>query len=174
MSLIGERYKLGVWQDPGPAYARWDWRGKTRDQLFDRQRDPQETHNLIGRPEVAVVEKELRDALDQAVGRILDKLEQVGLTRKTVFFFFANNGAHPENSSENGALRDYKWSHYEGGMRVPFLSAYPGVFPAGLTYSEAVSTLDIFPTVPRSCSISSGMSARNTTSPQRSLRVSKS
>lgn len=62
-TVIGERYKLGVWQDPGPAYARWDWRGKTRDQLYDRQSDPQERNNLIGKPEVAAVEKELRDAL---------------------------------------------------------------------------------------------------------------
>ena len=62
-TVIGERYKLGVWQDPGPAYARWDWRGKTRDQFFDRQSDPQERNNLIGKPEVAAVEKALRDAL---------------------------------------------------------------------------------------------------------------
>ncbi len=87
------------------------------------------------------------DALDGAVGRILDKLEQSGLAKDTVIFFFADNGAHPENRSENGALRDYKWSHFEGGIRVPFLAAYPGVFPAGLEYSNPVSTLDIFPTV---------------------------
>jgi arylsulfatase A-like enzyme len=87
------------------------------------------------------------DALDEAVGRILDKLEQSGLAKDTVIFFFADNGAHPENRSENGVLRDYKWSHFEGGIRVPFLAAYPGVFPAGLEYSNPVSTLDIFPTV---------------------------
>lgn len=86
-------------------------------------------------------------ALDQAVGRILDKLKQTGLDQKTMIFFFSDNGAHPENRSENGALRDYKWSHFEGGLRIPFLVAYPGVFPAGLEYSKPVSTLDIFPTV---------------------------
>lgn len=86
-------------------------------------------------------------ALDQAVGRILDKLQQSGLSKNTIVFFFADNGAHPENRSENGVLRDYKWSHFEGGIRVPFLAAYPDVFPAGLEYSNPVSTLDIFPTV---------------------------
>lgn len=86
-------------------------------------------------------------ALDQAVGRVLDKLEQSGLAKNTIVFFFADNGAHPENRSENGVLRDYKWSHFEGGIRVPFLAAYPGVFPAGLEYSNPVSTLDVFPTV---------------------------
>lgn len=86
-------------------------------------------------------------ALDQAVGRILDKLKQTGLDKRTMVFFFADNGGHPENRSENLPLRDYKWSVYEGGIRVPFLAAYPGVFPAGLTFTNPVSTLDIFPTV---------------------------
>jgi arylsulfatase A-like enzyme len=86
-------------------------------------------------------------ALDEAVGRILDKLHQTGLAKNTIVFFFGDNGAHPENRSDNGALRDYKWSHFEGGIRVPFLAAYPGVFPAGLEYAKPVSTLDIFPTV---------------------------
>lgn len=86
-------------------------------------------------------------ALDEAVGRILDALQKNGLAKDTVIFFFGDNGAHPENRSENGALRDYKWSHFEGGIRVPFFAAYPGVFPAGLEYQQPVSTLDIFPTV---------------------------
>ena len=86
-------------------------------------------------------------ALDQAVGRILDKLKQDKLDQKTIIFFFADNGAHPENRSESLPLRDYKWTVYEGGIRVPFLAAYPGVFPAGLTYSHPVCSFDIFPTV---------------------------
>jgi arylsulfatase A-like enzyme len=86
-------------------------------------------------------------ALDEAVGRILDKLQQTGLARKTMVFFFGDNGGHPENRSENFPLRDYKWSLFDGGIRVPFLAAYPGVFPEGLTFSHPVSTLDIFPTV---------------------------
>lgn len=86
-------------------------------------------------------------ALDEAVGRILDKLKQTGLEKNTILFLFADNGGHPENRSENLPLRDYKWTVYEGGIRVPFLAAYPGVFPAGLTFTQPVSSLDIFPTV---------------------------
>ena len=52
-------------------------------------------------------------------------------------------------------LRDYKWTVYEGGIRVPFLAMYPGVFPASLTFSNAVSTLDIFPT----CAALTGIAA---------------
>ena len=86
-------------------------------------------------------------ALDQAIGRILDKLQQTGLASNTIVFLFADNGGHPENRSENLPLRDYKWSVYEGGIRVPFLAAYPGVFPAGLVYTNPISSLDIYPTV---------------------------
>jgi arylsulfatase A-like enzyme len=86
-------------------------------------------------------------ALDEAVGRIFDKLEQAGVAGRTAVFLFADNGGHPENRSENGALRDYKWTHYEGGIRVPFVAACPGVLPAGRVYDRPVSTLDIFPTV---------------------------
>ena len=86
-------------------------------------------------------------ALDEAVGRILDTLRDNGLERSTVVFFFSDNGGHPENRSESLPLRDYKWSLYEGGIRVPFLASYPGVFPAGLTFDQPVSSLDIFPTV---------------------------
>lgn len=62
-TVISERYKLGVWTDPGPKHKAWDWRGKTRDQLYDRERDPQELRNLAGTPAVADIEKELRQAL---------------------------------------------------------------------------------------------------------------
>jgi arylsulfatase A-like enzyme len=85
-------------------------------------------------------------ALDEAVGRILDKLQQCDLEKKTIVFFLADNGGHPENRSENQPLRDYKWSAYEGGLRVPFLASYPGVFPAGIDFPEPVSSLDIFAT----------------------------
>ncbi|MDA9555466.1 sulfatase-like hydrolase/transferase [Pelobium sp.] len=85
-------------------------------------------------------------ALDQAVGRILDKLKATKLDKNTIVFFIGDNGGHPENRSENLPLRDYKWSTYEGGIRVPFFAMYPGVFPAGLNYKKPVSSLDIFKT----------------------------
>jgi len=55
-------------------------------------------------------------ALDQAVGRILDKLHQTALDRRNIVFFFSDNGGHPENRSENLPLYGYKWSTYEGGF----------------------------------------------------------
>ncbi|WP_414660331.1 sulfatase family protein [Horticoccus sp. 23ND18S-11] len=85
-------------------------------------------------------------ALDEGVGRILDALQAAGIDRNTIVLFFGDNGGHPENRSESRPLRDYKWSLYEGGIRVPFLASYPGTFPAGRTFSHPVSTLDLFAT----------------------------
>lgn len=64
VTIIGKRYKLGVWQDPGRRYAQWDFR-KHGDMLFDRKTDPLETKNLAGKPALAAEEKHLRAALAQ-------------------------------------------------------------------------------------------------------------
>ena len=47
-------------------------------------------------------------ALDQAVGRILDKLAETKLDKKTIIFFIGDNGGHPENRSENFSRTDAK------------------------------------------------------------------
>lgn len=60
VSVITDRYKLGVWIDPTPRYAQRDFRKRCPDMLFDREKDPQELVNLAGKPEYAAVEKELR------------------------------------------------------------------------------------------------------------------
>ena len=85
-------------------------------------------------------------ALDAAVGRILDKLRDTGLESRTIVVFISDNGGHPENRSENLPLREFKWSLFEGGIRVPFLAAYPGVLPAGLKYEQPVIASDLLPT----------------------------
>ena len=68
VTIISERYKLGVWQEPGRRYAQWDFR-KHGDMLFDRQTDPLETKNLANTPALAAEEKRLRAALAQWLKR---------------------------------------------------------------------------------------------------------
>jgi len=76
ISVIGRRYKLGVWQAPGKRYARWDFR-KHGDMLFDRQTDPLETKNLAGKPRIAEQEKAMRAFL----ARWLEKVDATGRNR---------------------------------------------------------------------------------------------
>ena len=66
-TVITERYKLGVWIDPGPIgkYKRRDNRQRFGDQLFDREKDPLELKNLIDDPKYTSVRKQLRAYLDE-------------------------------------------------------------------------------------------------------------
>ena len=66
-TVITERYKLGVWIDPGPIpkYKTRDNRKRFPKQLFDREKDPQELNNLIDDPKYTSVKKELRAYLDE-------------------------------------------------------------------------------------------------------------
>jgi arylsulfatase A-like enzyme len=60
VSVVTDRYKLGVWIDPTSRYAQRDFRKKFSDMLFDREKDPEELVNLAGTPEYAAVEAQLR------------------------------------------------------------------------------------------------------------------
>jgi arylsulfatase A-like enzyme len=67
VSIVSERYKLGVWIDPGPLprYAHRDNRKKFPDMLFDLKTDPLEVNNQIDNPELASVQAKLREELDR-------------------------------------------------------------------------------------------------------------
>lgn len=68
-AVITERYKLGIWLDP-TGYARdRDFRS-FGDMLVDRNRDPDEIHNLIGDPQYAGIQKRLREHYDEFTARI--------------------------------------------------------------------------------------------------------
>lgn len=87
-------------------------------------------------------------AMDIAVGAILRKLEEHGLTKETLLIFISDNGGPTaQTTSVNTPLRGYKTQLLEGGIRVPFMMQWPGRIPAGTTYSNPVISLDILPTV---------------------------
>jgi arylsulfatase A-like enzyme len=86
-------------------------------------------------------------AVDDGVGRLLDKLESLQLDTNTLVYFLSDNGGpEKDNSSNNGVLREGKSSIYEGGYRVPFAMQWRGtVVP--MVYENPVSSLDIFATI---------------------------
>lgn len=84
--------------------------------------------------------------MDLAVGRVLDALDRHDLSENTLVFFLSDNGGARKNLANNGALRDFKHSVYEGGVRVPFLVSWPGHAPRGAVIDTPVICLDIFPT----------------------------
>jgi arylsulfatase A-like enzyme len=87
-------------------------------------------------------------AVDDGVGRILDKLEALEIDDNTIVVFLSDNGGpETKNASDNGELRAGKGSVYEGGYRVPFAIKWANTLPKGKIYEHPVSALDIFATI---------------------------
>lgn len=96
--------------------------------------------------------------LDQEIGRLLKRLDEMGLADNTLVAFSSDNGPediHITNASHSaagspGPFRGRKRSLYEGGVRVPFLVRLPGRIPAGRVENRAVVTgVDWLPSVCR-------------------------
>lgn len=87
-------------------------------------------------------------AMDDGVGRVLDKLKETGQMDNTIIIFLSDNGGPvSDNGSNNAPLRGQKGSVFEGGIRVPFAMQWTGKIPANLTYDKPIIALDIFSTV---------------------------
>ncbi len=88
------------------------------------------------------------EALDDAVGQVIQKLEQEGLTENTLIFFISDNGgATYTRATDNAPLRGGKATHFDGGIAVPFFIKYPDGLKARGIYNHPVSSLDIFSTI---------------------------
>ncbi|MGE4490623.1 MAG: sulfatase-like hydrolase/transferase [Kiritimatiellales bacterium] len=90
------------------------------------------------------------EEIDWAVGQVLQALNEESLDRNTLVVFTSDNGPWLTKGKLGGSakpLRSGKGSTYEGGQRVPCVMRWPAVIPSGTVCDEAVSTLDIFPTV---------------------------
>jgi arylsulfatase A-like enzyme len=89
----------------------------------------------------------MMSAMDDAVGRVLAKIRQIGQEENTLIFFLCDNGGPtPQTTSGNGPLRGFKATTWEGGVRIPFCAQWKGKIPAGKTYENPIIQLDILPT----------------------------
>ncbi len=82
--------------------------------------------------------------LDDGIGRLLDKLTELGLDDNTLVVFTSDNGATQQSSQE--PLRGNKGCYYEGGIREPWIVRWPGVTQPGSHCDEPVINQDLFPT----------------------------
>jgi arylsulfatase B len=86
--------------------------------------------------------------LDDAVGRLIQKLREEGLEDNTLIIFLSDNGGPTEElTSSNLPLRGGKGNFYEGGIRIPFMMQWKKGLPAGKIYDKPLISLDIFATV---------------------------
>lgn len=93
-------------------------------------------------------------ALDDAVGRITQRLEDLGLSENTLVFFASDNGgALYTKAPDNMPFTGGKLSNFEGGIRVPYLFQWKGHVVAGAEYTAPVSLMDIFMTAAQACRV---------------------
>ena len=91
--------------------------------------------------------------IDQSLGRIMARLDELQLADDTLLVFFSDNGGLYQSASRKGdpvmvntPLRDEKGSLYEGGIREPLIIRWPGHIAPGSECSVPVSSVDLLPT----------------------------
>ncbi|MFN7341944.1 MAG: sulfatase-like hydrolase/transferase, partial [bacterium] len=99
-----------------------------------------EKNELLNPVRAAMVE-----SLDLSVGRLVEKLEKMGIADNTVIILTGDNGGdHPETTA---GLREYKGYSHEGAVREPLIVKWPGKIKAGSTTDEMVIGMDFYPTI---------------------------
>jgi arylsulfatase A-like enzyme len=90
--------------------------------------------------------------MDRDIGRVLARLKDLKIDKRTVVFFSSDNGPHKEGSnnpaflSSSGALRGIKRDMYEGGIRVPMIVQWPGKIEPGKVSDQVLAFWDFLPT----------------------------
>jgi len=107
---------------------------------------PGQKHSM---PEFAAMTSDM----DTGIGLLLDEIRELEIEDSTYVFFLSDNGGRNSIPGQeepslhrNDPLRDGKGSVYEGGIRVPFIVAGPGIQKKGISPTPATG-LDIFPTI---------------------------
>ncbi|MCA9035536.1 MAG: sulfatase [Planctomycetaceae bacterium] len=109
----------------------------------------------LGEREVRLVQEHavyaaMVEAMDSAVGKVLNALDELGLSENTVVFFMSDNGGlstsegHP---TSNLPLKGGKGWMYEGGIREPMIVRAPGITRPGAVCDSPVISTDFFPTM---------------------------
>jgi arylsulfatase A len=86
------------------------------------------------------------ESVDDAVGKIVSTIDELGIAEKTIIFFTSDNGGLLGVTS-NSPLRAGKGYPYEGGIREPLIVRWPNVIKPGTVSHEPVTSVDYFPTI---------------------------
>ena len=85
--------------------------------------------------------------LDDAIGRVLTRIDDLDMSEKTLVIFITDHGGDPKYGGSNLPLRGDKATLFEGGIRVPCLMRWNGTIAAGDEADELYWSLDVAPTL---------------------------
>ncbi len=92
--------------------------------------------------------------IDENLGRLFAKLDELGLRENTLIMFVTDNGGGSPRSWYNGGMRGGKCTQYEGGLRVPLLIRWPERIKPGQEVDQFTAHIDIMPTILEACGTS--------------------
>ena len=94
------------------------------------------------------------DRLDQQVGRLIKRIQELGMKDNTLLMFLSDNGGHPFGYAgvewatvSNIPFQKYKQWHYEGGIATPLIVRWPNGIKSGTIIQKPAHILDIMPTL---------------------------
>jgi arylsulfatase A-like enzyme len=98
------------------------------------------------------------EAMDRAIGRVLDTLDEQGLSDNTIVLFFSDNGgaAYAMGGADNVPLRGGKGETFEGGIRVVASLRWPAKLAGGTRAEQIMSVMDVFPTLAAAAGVETG------------------
>lgn len=119
------------------------WWNSTRMHVFTHLKKESQGRTGLGLYPDGMVEH------DGHVGKLLDKLDQLGITENTIVMYSTDNGAEVLSWPDGGAtpFRGEKDTNWEGGWRVPCLLRWPGMIAPGIVSNEIFSHTDMLPTL---------------------------
>jgi len=120
-----------------PAEARQDYIDHFKKQLEGR------TLKKGGKKLEVIVA--MTKMLDDFSGRLLAKVEELGIEEDTIILFTSDNGSYDYNLT--GGFRGRKGDTYDGGMRVPYIFRWPGMIKPGSASNERIIGVDVYPTL---------------------------
>ena len=111
------------------------------EETISKYSDPDDIIREENHPVIAA----MVDRLDKSVGRLLDQLDNAGLTDNTIVIFYSDNGGLDKYAKQTPFKSGKGWL-YEGGIRVPLIVKWPGKINKGVTSNAVVTSTDFYPT----------------------------
>ena len=110
---------------------------------------------LLLRPSARPMYAAVVDGMDQAIGSVLDTLDEEDIADNTILLFFSDNGgaAYSVGGADNAPLRGGKGETFEGGIRAVALMRWPAQLQGGEKMTSIMTVMDVFPTLAKAIGI---------------------
>jgi arylsulfatase A-like enzyme len=148
VSAHADRFIREHSDDPFFVYVAHEaphWPNQGRDDKADRFPGENDFPSRGSRTDRKAAYKEMVEAMDDGVGRIVETLRDLDLEENTLIVFCSDNGA-VDDVGDNADLRGSKGDCFEGGHRVPAVACWPGRIEPGSVTDQTVLSMDWFPT----------------------------